>query len=164
VAPNVVSPPSAPTRSAILHERCRTWRAVVFDSQSHVAVERDAHIGGAAPYGVGDRLARRGVECGLDRCVESLGENRRELNRRCLREVNVEPSTACGGPNANPAADGCFGPSWLPDGEQIVFAKGQNGDVDANIYTVNADGTGLMQVTHTGGSQSPDWGVHPLAQ
>ena len=53
---------------------------------------------------------------------------------------------------------------WSPDGTKIVFAKGQNGDVDANIYTVNIDGSGLTQVTHTGGSQSPDWGVHPIAQ
>ena len=27
---------------------------------------------------------------------------------------------------------------------------------------MNLDGTGLRQVTHTGGSQSPDWGTHPL--
>ena len=27
---------------------------------------------------------------------------------------------------------------------------------------VNVDGTGLTQVTHTGGSQGPDWGTHPL--
>jgi TolB protein len=81
-----------------------------------------------------------------------------------LHEVNVQPSTACGGANSDPTADGCFDPSWSPDGKKIVFAKGQNGDVDANIYTVNVDGTGLTQVTHTGGSQSPDWGVHPLAR
>ena len=81
-----------------------------------------------------------------------------------LREVNVQPSSACGGANADPTADGCFDPSWSPDGTKIVFAKGKNGDVDANIYTVNVDGTGLTQVTHTGGSQSPDWGVHPLAR
>jgi TolB protein len=81
-----------------------------------------------------------------------------------LREVDIQPSTACGGANADPSADGCFGPGWSPDGTKIVFAKGQNGDVDANIYTVNFDGSGLTQVTHTGGSQSPDWGVHPPAQ
>jgi Tol biopolymer transport system component len=81
-----------------------------------------------------------------------------------LREVNIQPGTACGGANADPSADGCFGSGWSPDGKKIVFAKGQNGDVDANIYTVNVDGSGLMQVTHTGGSQSPDWGVHPLAR
>jgi len=81
-----------------------------------------------------------------------------------LHAVNVQPSTACGGANDDPTADGCFGPGWSPDGTKIVFAKGQNGDVDANIFTVNVDGTGLAQVTHTGGSQSPDWGIHPLAQ
>jgi TolB protein len=81
-----------------------------------------------------------------------------------LRQVNIQPSAACGGANVDPSADGCFGPGWSPDGTKIVFAKGQNGDVDANIYTVNSDGSGLTQVTHTGGSQSPDWGVHSLAQ
>jgi len=81
-----------------------------------------------------------------------------------LHAVNVQPSTACGGANDDPTADGCFGPGWSPDGTKIVFAKGQNGDVDANIFTVNVNGTGLAQVTHTGGSQSPDWGIHPLAQ
>jgi Tol biopolymer transport system component len=79
-----------------------------------------------------------------------------------LSEVNVQPSTACGGANAEPTADGCFSPGWSPDGTKIAFAKGQNGDVDANIYTVNVDGTGLTQVTHTGGSNGPDWGTHPL--
>jgi Tol biopolymer transport system component len=81
-----------------------------------------------------------------------------------LRKVDVEPSTACGGAVADPAAQGCFGPGWSPDGQKIVFTRGTNGDVDANIYTVNADGTDLTQVTHTGGSQSPDWGTHPLVQ
>lgn len=81
-----------------------------------------------------------------------------------LREVNVQPASACGGANADPSADGCFDPGWSPDGTKIVFGKGKNGDVDANIYTVNVDGSGLTQVTHTGGSQSPDWGTHPLAR
>jgi Tol biopolymer transport system component len=80
-----------------------------------------------------------------------------------LSEVNVQPSTACGGANADPTADGCFSPGWSPDGTKIAFAKGQHGDVDANIYTVNVDGTGLTQVTHTGGSNGPDWGTHPLS-
>lgn len=81
-----------------------------------------------------------------------------------LRQVDVQPSTACGGANDDPSADGCFGPGWSPDGTKIVFSKGQNGDVDANIYTVNVDGSGLTQVTHTGASQSPDWGTHPITR
>jgi TolB protein len=80
-----------------------------------------------------------------------------------LRPVNVQPSSACGGANSDPSADGCLQPAWSPDGTKIAFAKGQNLDVDGNIYIVNPDGTGLTQVTHTGGSQSPDWGIHPLA-
>jgi Tol biopolymer transport system component len=49
-----------------------------------------------------------------------------------------------------------FGPSWSPDGTQIVFA--QAGDV----YTMDPDGTGLTQVTS--GSlfeHNTDWGSHP---
>ena len=81
-----------------------------------------------------------------------------------LRQVHVLPSTACGGANSDPSADGCFSPGWSPDGTKIAFAKGQNGDVDANIYTVNVDGTGLFQVTHGGASNGPDWGRKPLAR
>ena len=33
-----------------------------------------------------------------------------------------------------------------------------------SIYTVNADGTGLTQVTHGDDDQSPDWGTHPLTR
>src|SRR4051794_3739884 len=80
-----------------------------------------------------------------------------------LHRVAVQPESACGGQTTDPSADGCFDPGWSPEGAKLVFAKGQNGDVDANIYTVNVDGTGLTQVTTTGGSQSPDWGTQPLA-
>jgi Tol biopolymer transport system component len=66
--------------------------------------------------------------------------------------------------NDDPTADGCFSPAWSLDGTKIVFAKGKNSDIDANIYTVKVDGSGLTQVTQTGGSQSPDWGTHPLAR
>jgi hypothetical protein len=32
-----------------------------------------------------------------------------------------------------------------------------------NIYTVNADVSGLTQVTHGGDDRVPDWGTHPFA-
>jgi hypothetical protein len=33
---------------------------------------------------------------------------------------------------------------------------------DRDIYTVNADGTGLTQVTNGVENKAPDWGTHPL--
>jgi len=77
-----------------------------------------------------------------------------------LRQI---PIAGCGGANADPSGIGCFGPAWSPDGKKILFdrrvASGQ-----ADLYTVNADGSGLFQVTNTptldeGGA---DWGTHPL--
>jgi TolB protein len=79
-----------------------------------------------------------------------------------LRPLSVPPSLGCGGSNSDPSAVGCLQPAWSPDGTKIAFASGLDLDVDGNIYTVNADGTGLTQVTHAGGSQSPDWGTHPV--
>jgi TolB protein len=81
-----------------------------------------------------------------------------------LQQVNVLPSSACGGSNDDPDAQGCLEPAWSPDGTKLAFARGFNLDVDGEIYIVDADGGQMTQVTHTGGSQSPDWGVHPLAQ
>jgi Tol biopolymer transport system component len=79
-----------------------------------------------------------------------------------LHEIHVQPESACGGPNSDPTADGCFEPRWSPDGTKIIFAKGTSGDSDSNIYTVNVDGTGLTQVTHGARDQTPDWGTHPV--
>ena len=79
-----------------------------------------------------------------------------------LRPLAVPPGSGCGGPNADAAAIGCLEPAWSPDGTKIAFAGGLDLDTDGEIYTMNLDGTGLRQVTHTGGSQSPDWGTHPV--
>jgi Tol biopolymer transport system component len=69
---------------------------------------------------------------------------------------------ACGGTNADPNGIGCFAPRWSPDGKKIVF--GINSPVTGkNIYTVNADGSSLTQVSHGGTDEDPDWGTHPVA-
>jgi len=81
-----------------------------------------------------------------------------------LHEINVQPSSACGGLNADPSAEGCVQPGWSPDGTQIVFSKGHSTEVDAAIYTVNVDGTGLTKVSSGGGDGTPDWGTHPLVR
>jgi len=77
-----------------------------------------------------------------------------------LREI---PVPGCGGPDSDPAGIGCFNPSWSPDGRKIVFGRRQ-GNGQSDLYTVNADGTGLFRVTKTptideGGG---DWGTHPV--
>jgi Tol biopolymer transport system component len=50
---------------------------------------------------------------------------------------------------------------WSPDGTKIAFVRSFNNDIDGEAYTVNLDGTGLFQVTHTPGVDNVDWGTHP---
>ena len=78
-----------------------------------------------------------------------------------LRQLPV--SGPCGGLSSDPTTIGCFDPIWSPDGKKIVF--GRNADDDQrDLYTVNADGSGLFQVTHTPDISefNGDWGTHPL--
>ena len=56
----------------------------------------------------------------------------------------------------------CFQPGWSPDGTKIVFTRISANGTQENIYTVNADGSGLAQVTNTGRADQPDWGPSPL--
>jgi hypothetical protein len=90
-----------------------------------------------------------------------------------LHEIHVQVAPGqypCGAPNtvpdtnADPVQGGCFAPRWSPDGKKIVFGRGDD-VLGRNIYTVNADGSGLFQVTHGDASESneaPDWGTHEL--
>jgi Tol biopolymer transport system component len=71
-----------------------------------------------------------------------------------------EMTPACGGSLSDPSSAGCYSPEWSPDGSMIVFTR--SGPDGENIYIVNADGTGLRQVTDGGTDDNPDWGV-PLA-
>lgn len=76
-----------------------------------------------------------------------------------LHEINVQ-ALACGGSVFDPTGFGCHEPHWSPDGKKIIFA-GNSPTTGVNIYTVNADGSGLFQVTHDGGDDDPSWGTHP---
>jgi Tol biopolymer transport system component len=75
------------------------------------------------------------------------------------------PVPRCGGPRSDLASIGCQKPVWSPDGRKIMFERHfliPNDYFD--LYTVNADGSGLFQVTNTpnldeGGG---DWGTHPV--
>jgi Tol biopolymer transport system component len=78
-----------------------------------------------------------------------------------LRQI---PVPGCGGPDSSPNWVGCFNPSWSPDGKKIVFGRQPATTLQRDIYTVNADGSGLFRVTNTPDVEElhADWGTHPL--
>jgi Tol biopolymer transport system component len=82
-----------------------------------------------------------------------------------LHEIRLRAQPVCGGPISDPASRACIHPRWSPDGKKIIFSIVTETATDEveNIYTVNADGTGLTQVTSRGRTDgTPDWGTHPL--
>lgn len=77
---------------------------------------------------------------------------------RGLREVHVR-AAACGGPFSHPTTIGCPAASWSPDGKTIVFS--QNSPTGQHVFTVDANGRNLTQITHNGDDEISDWGTHP---
>jgi Tol biopolymer transport system component len=76
-----------------------------------------------------------------------------------LHEIHIR-GLDCGGTFSDPNGAGCHGVHWSPDGNEIIFSG-----VTAtgfNIYTANANGTGLTQVTFGGSDDDPSWGTNPL--
>ncbi len=78
-----------------------------------------------------------------------------------LHQLPISP--ACGGAFSDPKSISCFQPGWSPDGTKIVFTRISANGTQENVCTVNADGSGLSQVTTSGGASQADWGPHPLA-
>jgi Tol biopolymer transport system component len=82
-------------------------------------------------------------------------------------QLQIE-GTTCGGSLSDRESFGCYSPSWSPDGTKIVFVR-STPDPSApagffeNVYIVNADGTGLYQVTDGGVDDNPDWGTPPAS-
>jgi Tol biopolymer transport system component len=72
-----------------------------------------------------------------------------------------EMTSACGGSFSDESSAGCYSPEWSPDGSMIVFTRSSWDGATENIYIVNADGTGLLQVTDGGVDDNPDWGTPP---
>ncbi len=46
-------------------------------------------------------------------------------------------------------------PDWSPDGTKLVWSSDRDGDFD--LYVMNADGSGVTQLTTEGGGLSPRW-------
>ncbi|MBW8011306.1 MAG: protein kinase [Chloroflexi bacterium] len=58
-------------------------------------------------------------------------------------------------------SDGACQPSWSPDGMQLVFVSpcviDQTEFLDSYLYTINVDGTDVVQLGTELGSSDPDW-------
>lgn len=76
-----------------------------------------------------------------------------------LHQVAISP--ACGGSISDPGSIGCSYPGWSPDGTQFVFTLVTRNGTESNIAIANADGSSVVQVTHTGDADEADWGTHP---
>jgi hypothetical protein len=76
------------------------------------------------------------------------------------RQLPIAPG--CGGPLGQADAYGCYSPDWSPDGEKIAFTRSEPDGSNESIWIVNADGSGLVQVTN-GADDNPDWGTPPSA-
>ncbi len=63
---------------------------------------------------------------------------------------------------ADPRSIDCFYPGWSPDGTRIVFTRATADGTQSNIAIVNADGSGLVQITNTGDADEADWGTHAV--
>jgi Tol biopolymer transport system component len=92
-------------------------------------------------------------------------------HHKAIWVVNADGSDAhwlriapgCGGPRSDPESFGCYSPSWSPDGHSIVFVRSAADASEENLWIVNADGSGLAQLTDGGTDDLPDWGPDPTA-
>jgi TolB protein len=72
------------------------------------------------------------------------------------------PIDGCGGSIADQNSIGCSYPGWSPDGTKIVFTRTSEDGKRSDIAIVNADGSGLVQITHSGDADEADWGTQPV--
>ncbi len=57
-----------------------------------------------------------------------------------------------------PANQGDLEPTWSPDGSKLAFTSRRNGTGGLRLFTVNADGSNLTEITHTDVlDDTPSW-------
>jgi Tol biopolymer transport system component len=66
-------------------------------------------------------------------------------------------SQGCGGRVSDANSSACLYPGWSPDGMKIIFVRSEGRHDRGDIYSVNADGSGLFQITDTGDATQADW-------
>jgi Tol biopolymer transport system component len=76
-----------------------------------------------------------------------------------LHEIHIH-RLDCGGSAFTPDGVGCHGVRWSPDGKKIIFIA-NSAAAGKDVYTADADGSDLRQVTHIGNADDPDWGSNP---
>ena len=74
-----------------------------------------------------------------------------------IRQLPIAPG--CGGSVNEADAYGCYAPGWSPSGDRIVFTRSEPDGSNESIWIVNADGSGLVQVTD-GTDDNPVWERH----
>ena len=62
---------------------------------------------------------------------------------------------------AGEGCDGLYGTSWSPDGQQLAFARGC-WDGDAEVWVVNADGTGERHIAGTAEARPTKAALNPV--
>lgn len=77
-----------------------------------------------------------------------------------LYTINPDGSDMVQLTHMDPTSDSSWEPSYSPSGQEIAFDYGpvdSTGNAHPDLYVINADGTGLTQLTHDGLSQAPRW-------
>jgi dipeptidyl aminopeptidase/acylaminoacyl peptidase len=164
--PEIVSgcgvPPAHPVTVTARHSARQNTRqeSVRTSPTLHLIIATPCEYGQCA--GGGDIMARKIVLVAVSACliVATLGvgsaratfpgKNGRILLAQSTGIYSMNPDgtdkqTILSNPNLSPHTA-----QWSPDGQRIVFGAYSSADLDYNIFVIQADGTGLQQVTHGG--------------
>jgi YVTN family beta-propeller protein len=73
-------------------------------------------------------------------------------------EIHVASATGAGAVQITCGSTVKTAPAWSPDGTRLVFSAAGDTPYSSNLYVINADGTGLVQLPVPAKSSTPAWG------